>query len=350
MNQETIFECIDEFITELSKVIPTDLIQNVKAQIESQSNPLFQGNFESFKIGIVVDTNAAISTIKHHINNKSSILFHLNDNPIFTLYAPDELKSEILKYIKNEIPKNKHKKWLNGLLTIEKIIEFKNNSNAEIKKQATDMIGKRDPNDIPFVETYLNMNAQAIFTFDKDFNHKDIRVFKISDLERVARIFQKGTLSYYAVDKSVLAVSTFLIDIILTFFKKIFYAIKHMFKMTTSKINNISSHIIQILKKLPIWAKILVIGVIIVITGIIIFSGSIRRKIISTLRSMTNSLWDRINGIFAFLKKFINALIGFIAYIEPNAIMIIKPLSMLLENIKIMEKEFQDLITENTFA
>ena len=101
------------------------------------------------------------------------------------------------------------------MLAIEKIIEFKNNSNVEIKKQATDIIGKRDPNDIPFVETYLNMNAQAIFTFDKDFNHaKDIRVFKISDLERVACIFQKGTLAYYADDISVLAVSTFLIDII----------------------------------------------------------------------------------------------------------------------------------------
>ena len=75
-----------------------------------------------------------------------------------------------------------------------------------------------------------------------------------------------------------------------------------------------------------------------------------RRKIISALKSTTNSLWDRINNIFAFLKKFINALIGFISYIGPNAIMITKPLSMLLENIKIMEKEFQDLITENTFA
>ena len=75
----------------------------------------------------------------------------------------------IIKYIKSDkVQKKCNKvKWLEGLQAIEKIIKFKNNNNIKIKKQAIDIIGKKDPKDVPYVELYISVNAfadEAIFT------------------------------------------------------------------------------------------------------------------------------------------------------------------------------------------
>ena len=351
MNQVSILELFDECVTEISKKNSFELIESVKEQIESQSSPLVRGNFESFTIGIVIDANAAISAIERYVKNKSSILFHLGNNPIFSLYAPNVLKDEIIKYIKSDkVQKKSIKKWLEGLQAIEKIIKFKNNNNIKIKKQAIDIIGKKDPKDVPYVELYISVNAQAIFTSDKHFEHRNIQIFKISDLENVACIFQKGVLSHHIMDKSMQVMLDFLKNIIPAFFRKILHAIKHIFTTIKSKLSNVFLHIIEFIENLPNWQKFLIIGTIILLASIAIFFKPIRKKIIHTLGTMIDLTGDFINKMFRFIKKFIGGLINFVSYVAPHATIIIEPLNSLLKNIKNMESEFKDLVVENTIT
>ena len=351
MNQMLITELFDEFVTEISKKNPIEVIESVKERIESHSSPLFRGDFESFTIGIVIDANAAISTIDRYVKNKPSILFHLGNNPIFSLYAPNVLKDEINKYIKSDkVQKESTKKWLEGLQAIEKIIKFKNNNNVEIKKQAIDIIGKKDPKDVPYVELYISVNAQAIFTSDKHFEHRNIQIFKISDLENVACIFQKGVLSHHIIDKSMQVMWDFLKNIILVFLKKIFRAIKHIFKTVKSKLSNIFLRIIKFMENLPNWQKFLIVGTIILLVSIAIFFKPIRKKIIHMLGTLIDLAGGFINKIFTFLKKIISGLINFVSYVAPHATIIIDPLNSLLKNIKNMENAFKDLVVENTIT
>ena len=351
MTQISLFELFDEYITELSKKNPSDRIQNVKEEFESSSNYLFGDNFESFTIGIVVDANAAISTIQRYVKNKPSILFHLGKNPIFSLYAPNELKNEVLKYIQSDkIQKKSKKKWLEGLQSFEKIIKFKNNKDVKIKKCAIDIIGKKDLKDVPYVESYINQKAYAILTSDKHFQHNDIRVFSIDDLVDVTSIVQKGVLSHHIMNDSIPKGLKFLIGIILTLFKKIFYAFKRIFKIIKSKISAVYSNIIKRIEKQPNWQKIIIIGIIIIGLSIAISFESIRKKILPVLSSLINSVGIHINKIFLFLKKIIHSLIDFISYIMPHTTIIIEPMNMLLNNIENMEMKFKDMVIENTIV
>ena len=343
-------DTINEYITKASKKNSPHLIQNGIDQIESHSSILIKDNFESFKINIVIDTNAAITTIKRHIKNEPSIFFHLSKNPLFSLWAPTELKDEVLKYIENKVQKKSKKQWIEGLQTISNTIKFKNNNNVRIKKQAMDIIGKIDPKDVPFVELYLDVNAQAILTSDKHFKHKGIRIFEINDLITITSVFQKGILSHYIVSESIPTGVNFLKEIILAFFIKIFDSIKHVLKITMSKITNVYSQVMEFIKKLPLWQKILIIGGVILLLGWIISSKSKRNKIIYTLDSLTNSR-SIIMRILAFLKKSIGELIDFMSYIIPSGtIVITESLNNLLEHIKNMENEFKNLLIQNTFT
>ena len=349
MNKIPFSKLLDECVSELSKKNPSERIQNVKEEFESRSNYLFGNDFESFTIGIVVDANAAISTIQRYVKNKPSILFHLGKNPIFSLHAPNVLKREVLKYIKSDkIQKKSKKKWLEGLQSFEKIIKFKDNKNIKIKKRAIDIIGKKDPKDVPYVESYINQKAYAILTSDKHFKHKDIQVFSIDDLVDVTSIVQKGVLSHHIMNDSIPKGLKFLIGIILTLLKKIFNAFKRIFKIIKSKISGVYSHIIQHIEKQPNWQKILIIGVIIIGLSVAILFESTRKKIIQVLSSLINSVGIHINKIFIFLKKIINSLIDFISYIMPHMTIIIEPMNMLLKNIENMEMKFKDMIIENT--
>ena len=345
---EQLSKLVDEIITETSKKNSADLFQNFMDHVKSHSSSWIKDNFGSIRIDIVIDANAVISTINRYVKNESSILFHLDSNPIFSLYAPTELKSEILKYIESDkIQRKLKKKWFKGLRVLESIIQFKNSKDIKIKKRAVDIIGKKDPKDVPYVELYLDIKATMILTSDKHFEHKDIHKYNIVDLIETTGIIQKGILSHHIVNKSIPAGMSFLKTIILALFKKIYGVIKQVFKTTKSKMANICLRIIEFIEKRSNFQKFLIAGTVVLLIFTVIFFKTIRNKIIQMLGSLTNSTTLYINKIFTFLKKFTRALLDFIIYVAPQVAMLIKSLISIIGN---MKKEFRDLTIENAFA
>lgn len=344
MNQTSFVNSFDDIVTEVTKYLPPDLIQYIKEKIESQSSQLFDSEGNEFEISIVIDTNVALSVIRYFVNDKQSIIFHLKKNPLFKLYAPHILKKEVLKYIDNKVNAKLKNKWLDGLRQLEKVIHFRNINDSRIKKLAMRMIGNRDKKDTPFVEVYIGIGAQGILTFDKDFEHEDIKIFHLPDFEDIVCTFQKGVFSFFIVNDSLEIIIKLLMDIILVLFSKIFKMIKYIFEKIKTLIMDTTSSITKHLVGMPLWLNVLLLAICAISAVEISTSKDIRNKISNHLNELASISDTIIKDVLAYAKKILGYLLEFLTSMSLHATTVILSLNTLLTNITNMEKEFKDLI------
>jgi hypothetical protein len=59
------------------------------------------------------------------------------------------------------------------------------------------IIGPRDPKDVPFVAMYIDLGADKIITYDKDFEHPFLQPMKIDKLGPVVACTYRGLLSFF---------------------------------------------------------------------------------------------------------------------------------------------------------
>ena len=342
MNHTSFVDIFDRLVTDITKYLPADFIQYIKEKIESQKNQLFNSNGNELKINIVIDTNVAISAIKYFVENKQSIIFHLEKNPLFGFYAPHELKNEVQKYIDSNVDYKLKKQWLEGLKRLEKTIHFVDITDSRIKKQAMRMIGKRDKKDTPFVEASIEIGAQGILTFDKDFEQDGIKMFNLNDLENIVCTFQKGIFSFFIVNDSLEIIVKLLMDLILVLFSKIFKIFKCIFEEIKTLIMETPAAIAKYVKDQPLWVKLLV--------GILIAKIGTSRNIRDTLTKQLNEIASEVNtiikNILVYAKKILESLKKILASVIPYATPVITLLDILLKNITNMEKEFKAIIYE----
>ncbi|MHA1143397.1 MAG: PIN domain-containing protein [Candidatus Helarchaeota archaeon] len=130
---------------------------------------------------LVLDTNILISSlIKESVTRK--IIF----NPNFDFYVPDFIMEELSKYLpeishKAGISLNEVKKLVNSFLENVHVVSI--NDYKDNLKAASQIIGKFDKKDIPFIAVALSINTDGIWSNDKHFQKQDsIKIFTTKEL------------------------------------------------------------------------------------------------------------------------------------------------------------------------
>jgi len=121
-------------------------------------------------MNIVVDTNIFISALIKDSTTRNSIV-NSKDNLLFPEFEFNEIeehKEEILE--KSQLSENEFNSLFSNLLKYVQIVKTKEIINY--KKQAFDIIGKIDEDDVIFIATALAYNA-SIWSDDTDFKKQD---------------------------------------------------------------------------------------------------------------------------------------------------------------------------------
>lgn len=130
---------------------------------------------------LVIDTNIIISALIREGITRKMVLF-----PGIKLFTPEITFNEIENHIgiittKSKLPKDDIQQILNVLKNNIKTIpesRWWNHFN-----QATNVIGKKDPKDVPFIAVALALTVDGIWSNDKDFESQSIfKVWKTTEL------------------------------------------------------------------------------------------------------------------------------------------------------------------------
>ncbi len=130
---------------------------------------------------IVIDTNILISGLIKQSTTRKILL-----NPGFNFYTPEFLLNEVAEYLpeiaqKSNLKVDDIKKLINLFIENLNIVPFKEYED-QIKK-ATEIIGKIDAKDVPFVAVALALKNDGIWSNDKHFQKQSvIKIFTTEDL------------------------------------------------------------------------------------------------------------------------------------------------------------------------
>ncbi len=135
---------------------------------------------------IVIDTNVLMAGLL-----KDSIVRKILVSEKINFFIPDYALKEVYKYkkelcIKSGYTQKEFDYLVNLLLENIKIVPLKILKKYMIK--AEEIMRGIDIKDSPFIATSFSINADGIWSFDKDFlEQKEIRVFHIKELLRYIR-------------------------------------------------------------------------------------------------------------------------------------------------------------------
>ena len=130
---------------------------------------------------LVIDTNIIISALIREGITRKMILF-----PGIKLFTSEITFKEIEKHKEIIIAKSRlTKQEINQILDVlsKKIKTVPESRWLEYYNQAADIIGKKDPKDVPFMAVAFSITADGIWSNDKDFEiQSDFKVWKTIEL------------------------------------------------------------------------------------------------------------------------------------------------------------------------
>lgn len=132
-------------------------------------------------IRLIIDTNIYFAAIIKNADTRK-LIFH----PGLSLYAPRYIQNEINKYHdmlikRSKIDGKKFETLINSISINISIIEDRDI--LKCLRKATDLIGKKDEKDIPFLAAAICKNLDGIWSNDTDFDAQDvIRRYDTSEL------------------------------------------------------------------------------------------------------------------------------------------------------------------------
>lgn len=341
---------IHDFLDEATKGFSPDLIEYLKLRFQNSMMNWITKDGADLQVKLVVDSNTVIRSLRYYAKTgKPSLLFKLKSNPLFPLYSPIDLETEVLEYIeikeKNQKYKPKMKKAWN---LIKQNITFQKEIHMESWNKAKEIIGKRDSDDIPFVGVYFDLNASGVITEDKDYEHPEIRQFNIESLGEIVGTFHRGIFSFFILND----ISPLLFDFIkqislsiLKFLSEILVLFLGVFKaLATGAI----SKIFELLSKAPSWLLWLFLGAFGVGIIAVLFHDSARNKVKSFAQSTKEKIKPIVDRIIHFMRIFFGKLIEYTKKSAPYASMTLISIKELSENIDKLQEEVQTLLSEES--
>ena len=212
--------------------------------------------------------------------------------------------------------------------------------------KAQKIIGKRDPDDIPFVGLYFDLNAAGIVTDDKDYDSLEIRRFSVEDLGKTVGIFHRGIFSFFMLDDFSPLLFDFIKQVCLSIIKFLSEILALVLGFLKTLVTGSITKIIEWASVIPTWLLILMgAGAMIAL-----LHDDTRKKagdLVQRLKEKTRPALDRI---LHFVKALFEKLVGYAEKSAPYADMALISFDELSANIEKLQEEVKLLLSQEGFA
>ncbi len=343
---ESISKVFEEFLNKTTKGLDSEILEWIKQKFESNMPHIIEKSFGDITMEIVVDSSSVINQLNHFATGKSSLLFHLNENPIFPLCAPPLLEKEVLDYIENKAKKKYSKeKLLEGWSVLKTRITIKEIQNDEAVAAATKIM-KRDPNDVPFVSLVIDTGASAILSQDNDFTDS-VRRFTVSTLGEMVGVYHRGLFSFFIMSDVVPLVIELAGKLVVGIIKILFEFVVIIATLVKAFIKGSVNTLSNIVSKMPNWAIAVLVIVTIAILSLVAMNEKTRKKMILGLKSIWNKTKSTIGKITVWLVKCMKFLLNYLKKMSPYIEMSAVVIADLEKQIELLKKEIENMKLED---
>lgn len=356
MEVDTISEKVTSFLDEATKNLSPELLGWLKQQFDSGISNFLGGNLRKLKVGLVLDANIAIQAITYHAKGKKSILFHLEKNPIFPIYAPPEIEDEIIKYIENDAKTKKgynKKKLEEGWNRLKKILTIKNVTNKKIRDMALKMMSEHDPLDAPFVSLYIDTGSVAILTEDHHYDELAIEKFNIEKLQDVVATFHRGVYSFFIFNDAIPLILKLMAELIAAIVKISFQFLMLVYNIGKGILTGAIDQIIDLFSRIPSSIQ-KGLGIALLIAGVfgavlLIFNENLRKKFSTLIHSAWNKIKSFIEKILKWISGVVKTLVYYTKSTGPYAKISFVALADIYKNIMVISEEIKNLYAKSAY-
>lgn len=288
-------EVADKNLTKISREIPPELYLFMQEKLLEIYTSI--GLKTDFKMKLIIDSNIIINDAFRVGNGKKSTTERILSSPFISVMAPPNIKEEVEKNIFLDLPKGcslnialKQAQKLLSKIDLITEISYKSINKARL------IIGEHSPEDIPFLALAFESDVNTIISRDKKAfdSVPEIKRWELKDTVNIVVTFESGTLSFFLIAASSEILINAFEKVILLFFKAFVEIMNIIIAFLIGFITG--SYIL--LKKIPDWAWVILIGVGIGIILAMILSEDFRNMVINGF----SELWD-------FFKKLVKKII-----------------------------------------
>src|SRR5574341_993476 len=325
---------VEELLNRLTKELPVETLEWIKKRFETYIPHLLGEGLGKIEIGLVVDTSTIVRALLHYAKGRTSILFKLSENPFFALHVPKEVEEEVMRQLDKKAKKGvDRKKMLEGWEKIKHILKIDDVKSEQAKKTAKQMIGKRDPTDIPFVAMYIEMKAAAVLTDDSDYEHPSIRKWNIEKLGDVVGTYYRGIYSFVVVHDFVPIAVDILSKIVLAIVNRLFQGLSLILEIGENIVAGAVENIMRLISKIPRWLAIVLIGVVASVAVWLAVDAKSRKKVSGTINYIWAKAKPLIENIVVWITDAIEVLVSYVKAMGPYAGVTLTVLVELYESI-----------------
>ena len=304
------------------------------------------------QVKLVIDSNTVIRSLKNYTKTGTQpLLLKLGSNPLFPLYSPIDLETEVSEYIETKEKNQKNKpKMRKAWNLMKQNIRIQKEIHTVSWNKAQEVMGKRDPNDIPFVGTYFDLNAAGIVTDDKDYDNLEIRRFNIEDLGEIVGTFHRGIFSFFIVNDFSPILFDFIKQICLSIAKFLSEILVLALEFLKALATRTISKIVEWLSKAPSWLLMILSGVAIAGLIAILLHDDTRKKINDLVQRIKEKIKPILDRILHLVKVLFEKLIDYAEKSAPYAGMALVSFKELSSNIEKLQEEVMLLLSKESLA
>ncbi len=330
MQSQVNLQKIDKSIEGILEDLPNDCLSYLRENFE-QNISNFVGSSLKLELNLVVDSSSVIPNLIYFAKNGESFLHKLIKEPFLHLYAPSALKEEVERRIaelsiKTRLKELIMKTWTTDILPKIKILNL---TDLKTLFEGYFVIGKRDPNDVPFVALNLQLKAHGIITKDPDMiEQPEVRTWRIKGVSSLISVFKKGSFSFFIISK----VLPNIVKSILKLGVAILRVMLEVLGEITQFVVGLVSGTIKAISKLPTWLQLLFgLGVL-----ALVFVKKTRNLALDILKGIGEVLVKFASDFFRVFRELlvqfaplINITIVFLSYLFDSYQETVKQLSSL---------------------
>ena len=343
---------IHSFLDDATKKLSPDLIEFLRRRFQTSIIDWMIDEDVGLQVKLVIDSNTVIRSLKYSAKTgKDSLLSKLQSNPLFPIYSPQNLETEVLNYIENKEKNKEYKlKMKKTWELMKQHIIFQEEIDLESWNKANEIVGKRDQDDVPFVGVYFDLNADGVITEDKHYEHPEITRFNIESLGEIVGTYHRGIFSFFILNDF----SPLLFDLIIQLSLSILKLLSEIFFLFLNLIKSIASgtisKILDLLSKAPSWC-LPVLAIILITAGIAIaLHDDARNKIKHFAQNIKEKVKPYVDKLIYLINTIFGKLIKYAEKSIPYAGMALVAIKELNENIKILKKEIHVMISEESLS
>lgn len=296
-----------------------------------------------FELIIVVDNNFVFGQIKNCVEKgmkyEDTFIYRLLHTGFVNVCAPPKLKDELFDKLETVLRAEYRASALDIAGIVLEQIKIKDAFWIDEWKKASGLIGKGDPDDIPYLALALDTSSHAILSNDKIFKKQGAsKAWNISETEQVVTNYQSGFLSFCILGAGVSVIEV-LVKLLFTIFRVIGEIVLELITVASDLVS--TSH--EVLKSVPKEFYYAALGLSVV--GLI-FSKGFReagKDAITSLSERVKNVLEYIEGFLEYMRDLIQELAGIMT---PHLSTVFEAFGYLVLEYESMKEEVQRLEEE----